>query len=94
MQGLMPDKVVNRQTKHIPPEILPQINYWLARQSLVKNWIGELEKNKHLPPFINFPKFLKGYNYQPVETHDFNQLLSPRRKQIELIIRWFDINYK
>ena len=92
LSGLMPDNVVNRKTKHIDPKVFHQQLNWINRQPQVKKWILDLEKNNKLEPFINYPKVFFGYDWQLGGKIDFNGLLTPKRKQIESIIRWFEKN--
>jgi asparagine synthase (glutamine-hydrolysing) len=90
MQGLMPEKVVARITKHLPPMISPAQIKWLSTRDSTKNWILDLQKKKQIPHFINTEKLMQWYA-EPTDNGVFPNNWSPAiRKQIELIIRWFE----
>lgn len=90
MQDLMPEKVVNRKTKHVSPTILQDQVKWLSRQGEVKDWIMDLQKKNQLPPFIKFDKLMEGYTMTADKLDAADTWLLAKRKQIEVIMRWFE----
>ena len=90
MQGLLPEIIVNKKIKQTLPSVPPLQTKWLHRQNQIKGWLLELKKNKQLPSFINYDKLIRGYSWKKDSEIGFNELLTPRRRQIEMIIRWFE----
>ncbi|MDR3697525.1 asparagine synthase-related protein [Mucilaginibacter sp.] len=90
MQGLMPEMIVHREKKNISTAVPIGPVKWLNRQDDVKKWILELKKQERLTPFINYDKLMPGYTWQRDGDIAFGSLLAFKRRQLELIIRWFE----